>query len=459
MTRTAYLVATGALTLAMPLHQPAGRHLLFLLVSLIAAIPVWSLAPRVPRADRAPFLVLSIGLVLLVGNNTMTWLGGDEVAVLSDLLVAITHLHVLVAAVMLVLRRGRNDVGGLLDASVTAVVVAALTWTLLLQPHLSAAGVSLAQQASLLASVLLLSGVLGALARLLVVADHRPVPLVLLVAAVLVDLLGSVLTITATGSLSVQSAPWREMVFLVCYVLLGLAMLHPQARHLSRPGPAPDDRLAATRVVFLSLAATVVPMVSGIREMAGVHSDAALLTVGNVLIVGLVALRVARLAAQREQAQRALRHQATHDLLTGLPNRAELWTRLSAALDRERAAGQPRVVLLFCDLNGFKAVNDRLGHLAGDRLLTEVAERMRDSLRDGDTVARYGGDEFVLLCEDADQQAAAGRLTAHVRAAVDGTLVGASIGVVLSDGRLSADELIRRADEGMYREKHARRAA
>jgi diguanylate cyclase (GGDEF)-like protein len=191
-----------------------------------------------------------------------------------------------------------------------------------------------------------------------------------------------------------------------------------------------------------------------------------LLLIGSLLATTLVLIRVGRLARQRERAELRLRHQATHDPLTGLPNRAELLTRLSAALDRERAGGHPSVILLFCDLNGFKQVNDRLGHEAGDQLLAAVAERIRTGLRAGDTLARYGGDEFLLLCEDDAPESAALRLTGHVEKALaepfvlagELVTVGSSVGAVISAGDRGADELISRADQAMYRAKEQHRA-
>jgi diguanylate cyclase (GGDEF)-like protein len=123
------------------------------------------------------------------------------------------------------------------------------------------------------------------------------------------------------------------------------------------------------------------------------------------------------------------------------------------------------VVLLFCDLNGFKGVNDRLGHLSGDTLLTDVAARIRNGLRAGDTLARYGGDEFLVLCEDDAQEAAARRLTEHIaevlgepfELAGERIAMTASVGAVRSGGDDRADDLIRRADQAMYAAKQARR--
>jgi len=98
------------------------------------------------------------------------------------------------------------------------------------------------------------------------------------------------------------------------------------------------------------------------------------------------------------QAEERLTHDALHDALTGLPNRALLLDRLEAALLRS-AREDSQIAVLFCDLDGFKYVNDMAGHAAGDAVLIETARRLRGVVREGDTVARVGGDEFVLIVE------------------------------------------------------------
>ena len=102
---------------------------------------------------------------------------------------------------------------------------------------------------------------------------------------------------------------------------------------------------------------------------------------------------------ERKHAADALAHQATHDPLTGLPNRLLFLDRLDHALARSRRTGD-KLAVLFLDLDDFKLVNDTLGHEAGDQLLLAMTERLQAAVRTGDTVARFGGDEFVVLCEE-----------------------------------------------------------
>jgi diguanylate cyclase (GGDEF)-like protein len=161
------------------------------------------------------------------------------------------------------------------------------------------------------------------------------------------------------------------------------------------------------------------------------------------------------------RARRELEHRAMHDTLTGLPNRELLMDRLSVALARLGRQGTA-VGVLFIDLDGFKEVNDAHGHTVGDELLISVASRLRREVRDGDTVARYGGDEFVVLCEDLVRVEAAQPLARRLADAVAQPVstgerllvVRASIGVVVEQNpATSAEALVERADAEMYRVK------
>jgi len=167
----------------------------------------------------------------------------------------------------------------------------------------------------------------------------------------------------------------------------------------------------------------------------------------------------------RKRSEAELAHQALHDQLTGLPNRALLLDRLEQALHQARRARR-LVAVLFLDLDRFKLVNDSRGHAAGDELLMAVAARLRSILRPLDSVARFGGDEFVMVCHDVaavdDVLHLAGRVTDALGRPFplsgDSMFLGVSIGIAVSDGTATAAELLRDADAAMYRAKDRGRA-
>ena len=168
---------------------------------------------------------------------------------------------------------------------------------------------------------------------------------------------------------------------------------------------------------------------------------------------------------RRHRAEQELEHRTLHDDLTGLANRVLVLDRLTLALARS-ARGAGDVGVIFCDLDGFKAVNDRHGHLIGDIVLRVVAARLRGAVRPSDTVGRLGGDEFVIVVEppvsEGDLAQLAERLTEVVAAPLreqgTDTRVGVSAGFARSDGTdMSAERLLERADAEMYAVKRARR--
>jgi diguanylate cyclase (GGDEF)-like protein len=172
--------------------------------------------------------------------------------------------------------------------------------------------------------------------------------------------------------------------------------------------------------------------------------------------------RSVRYAIERARADLLLSHRALHDALTGLPNRLLFLDRASYAMavsERDQSV----TAVFFLDLDGFKAINDRLGHKAGDALLRGVAGRLLGWVRPGDVVSRFGGDEFVALIRDVDGPDVAVKVAQRLYDAVREPLelegekvaVTPSIGIALSNEREKPDELIERADHAMYAAKRS----
>src|SRR5687767_3382651 len=183
-----------------------------------------------------------------------------------------------------------------------------------------------------------------------------------------------------------------------------------------------------------------------------------LLLAGGLLLLYATLFRIVAVASRR------LRHQALHDDLTDLPNRTLLYDRMEAALTAADRSGEPAALLLI-DLDRFKEVNDTLGHDSGDRLLEEVAVRLQEVVRRGDTLARLGGDEFAVLLRGIPHRGVAAELAARLQAALARpfTLNGvvavldASIGIAhCPDHGTDVHTLVQRADVAMYDAKRSR---
>lgn len=179
----------------------------------------------------------------------------------------------------------------------------------------------------------------------------------------------------------------------------------------------------------------------------------------EVILERRVASRTLKLA----EANRRLEDIATHDPLTGLPNRSGLAQHLRSAMLRTARRGET-LALMMIDLDGFKLINDNYGHDLGDQLLKAVAERLSKVARSSDFVARFGGDEFIVIAEQMIDLAAAEALAERLRQAISAPIVldgkqlsvGASVGISLSDGKApEVGVLLQQADAAMYQQKNA----
>jgi diguanylate cyclase (GGDEF)-like protein/PAS domain S-box-containing protein len=247
---------------------------------------------------------------------------------------------------------------------------------------------------------------------------------------------------------------------------------YPVATVAGHPLATLLDAEAAGRLCGALRQVALRPYGSLVLELAVRHRDGHLcqveMTMTNLLedpSVSGVVLNT-RDVSERKELEDQLTHEAFHDSLTKLANRTLFKDRVDHAL-RRRQAGDGGVAVLFLDLDGFKEVNDSLGHASGDQLLIRVAERLRTSVRPEDTVARFGGDEFAVLIETATREHGTVEVARRMAEALREPFtvenqeihVRASIGIAAADPdpreATDADQLMRNADLAMYRAKAA----
>ncbi|WP_198153653.1 GGDEF domain-containing protein [Catenuloplanes japonicus] len=286
------------------------------------------------------------------------------------------------------------------------------------------------------------------------------------------------LTLTLVGDISISLLPvlFEELsrsgqaerfdgLLLLANSLLAAALLHRDAAKVAQPDSTlTAQRLHPARVVFLGIALVVLPTVTGLHSFGTIVSRVSLF-VSISMLTSFILVRFLFVVREQERIKAALAHQAEHDQLTGLANRAALDAQLELELFRVSGFGP---VVLYMDLNGFKQINDRYGHAAGDLILVEFARRLTVTIRPSDTAARLGGDEFVVLATGLEDEADALRLANRLRALADkpvewnGELLsfGVSVGLASWSGldRPSPATLFATADAAMYAEKAARRA-
>ncbi|GGL09354.1 GGDEF domain-containing protein [Mangrovihabitans endophyticus] len=368
------------------------------------------------------------------------------------LLVAVQQFPVASAA-----PRERAKAG--LDAATVVVGGAMLLWYAVIGPHV--------QQTQTSPDVVVAAGaypvtdlaVLFGLARVLLRGADRSarLPLWLITAGMVVFFCGDAyLGIAQAQTAQVERTPWQFACWLTTHFLLAAAAV-TQLRRAATPGKEAGGlrRNPATRLPYAAVAVGYALMVLAVLRDGRFYP-------WSGLVLGAIAI-TALVVARQALTQRDTDDLAATDPLTGLANRARLHDGLDRALTRAARNGGGVAVLLV-DMNGFKQVNDTLGHHAGDRLLAEFAQLMRRSVLGSDLVARLGGDEFAIVLTEVSAEdaavAVAQRLQRAMAEPVDlgGVWVqpSAAIGVAASAGGVpGADELLHRADVAMYRAKRS----
>lgn len=458
------LAATFTLTTGVP------RSAVMVLAS---ATPLAIVLVRLARRQvqrGASWTLLCAALAVLTVNG-LAWLvdvsqhGVERVA--PGVVVAVTlpigYLLLFAASLSVLTPFARRDAGGLVEAAVLWFACASLLWTVLVHPALVAAGATASDRLYRLLLVVLVSGVGGMVLRAATVHRAARPSLLYMCASVLLTLAGNVAQVLTLDPRTGLSAPWIGAAWIVGYSCLAAAAVHPTHVRVAEGAQPSSDRLGAARLVTLGAALGLNPLLAGVQEALHGDVDWLLLTVGTVLIVPLVVVRIAGLARRQADAERALAHLATHDDLTGLENRRAGLEHLRGALERVAQGRSPGVTVLFLDVDGLKAINDTHGHAAGDALITTVAERLAATLGSGPRVARFGGDEFLVV----DEGGPVGEdLLGRLRACLDRPLrfgdlllgTGASIGVHhVARGEIATTaDVVAHADQRMYEDKRRR---
>jgi diguanylate cyclase (GGDEF)-like protein len=368
----------------------------------------------------------------------------------------------LLIAGLALLIRGRSagrDRAGLLDAGILATGLALLSWTFLMRPITLDASLDPATQLISLAYPIADVLMLAMAVRLFTTPGARSASYRLLVGALLL-LLGSDVAFSVVTTFASYTGGLMDAGWLLSYVVWAAAALHPSMRSLSEVEPAKAGTVGRGRLVLLAATVMLAPAVlleEGLRDPDGI--DWVAIAVGGFSLSLLVLARAWGLVAQIQRQAARLSALALVDDLTGLANRRRLEGLIRTALAGRTPSG---VQVILFDLDDFKAINDRLGHHVGDRLLIAVGERARAAVRPTDTVARLGGDEFAILlpatsAAEADEiiDRLAERLRRPFLLGDHQLLVGASVGATDDAGTTDPFELLRRADLAMYAAKAA----
>ncbi|HTE70300.1 MAG TPA: EAL domain-containing protein [Actinomycetes bacterium] len=449
------------------------------IAATLASIRLWRPARRLPFYLFAAGEAVGFVAGTLGSSAAVTRAGGSPAAA------ALTMVAYLIGiagyALVIRARSPGRDRASLIDATVISTGLGMLAWVFLASPYTVDASLPLVERMLSMLYVVLDVLVIALVIRLTIGSGDRT-------RAYLLMTLGWLVLVAADAGRALlvllgtyDPASPVEAGWLVAYALWGAALLHPSVVTLTDPAPLLRTGLTRARLASLAAASLMAPAILAIQAVRDQRLDIPVIVAGCAFLFLLVLVRMAGLVREVEATVRELRgtegvlraslterdalaaqleYQAFHDNLTDLANRALFNDRVRHALARARRDGGSLAVL-FIDLDDFKVVNDSLGHGAGDRVLREVAARLRGCLREPDTVGRLGGDEFAILAEGADlatARALADRVLATLGAPfplVGGQVtVRASVGIAV-DEQLGLDEaqLLRNADIAMYAAK------
>ncbi|MEV7228750.1 EAL domain-containing protein [Polymorphospora sp. NPDC051019] len=444
--------------------SPVLSGLTFIVVA-IAGVVALLVGPRWHRTElRNPWTLLAAAIVVFTAGALLRpWASGrtgvSELA--ADMFTVPGYVLMLLSLAGLLRARRAIEKHAVIDGLIVCVGMAIVSILLFAVPaasiaHRSAVVSALAGVYPLFDTVLVLLVVNLAFTT----AARRPSYL-LLVATMTGVLIGDVAyaIIGRTGHLT--GSPLLDLPFLFSFAFIGAAALHPSMVELGRATPLPVQAWSWPRLLLI-VPALAVPFLLTVLLPDKSALQRVVIAVGGVAMVVLLLGRAVSAVSAYAAAQHRYQHQATHDALTQLPNRTMLPEHVGRLLHTPAPPGA-MVWVFYLDLDGFKRVNDSWGHAAGDQLIVEVARRLRTVVPVPATVARVGGDEFVMVDVGSrdDAVALAERVLdcfgAPLSMPFAQVVISASVGIagrpVDAGTEVTADDLMREADTAMYQAK------
>ncbi len=408
---------------------------------------------------RTPWILFALGLTsFLTADLIYYWLEKHTGTVPFPSIADAFYLAMyplVVAGLAVKIRKnstGTKDWAGLIDAGIFGIAVFSVLWVLVMDSYVPIAGQATTERLiSLLYPVMDLAVLFMAI-RLAVVVHRRHRSLTLIILALCSLVVADVQYGVLNAADAFQTGGIVDAFWLGFYMLFALGALHPSMAAEVRPNTNQMERISNTRLVLMFCATLTVPFID---LLWGTPADRFVTLTSSALLFALMLSRVLGLVRTVEAGRELLHSEARHDPLTGLANRTQFAEQTARALQN----GKDLVAVLLVDLDDFKAVNDSMGHEAGDLVLAEVAERIRRCVRDSDVVARLGGDEFaVLVTKTIDSQDAANSASRIIRALSEPfnvmdrqARIGASVGIaVQNEAHNDVQSLLRGADVAMY---------
>ena len=424
---------------------------------------------RLPRGARLGWILIDVAvLLLLVGaamRESLHTLGnvGPTRSLLPD--VASGPGYVMLALGLMqavrVRRRGAGSTDAVLDSVLAGLASLALAWVFLLTPVLANFHSSLGVRLSLVAYPPMSVLFVVITSQLAFATGRRVAALNGAVVAMTFVLLGDVAFTLVDSRAAHLPLFLTSLPYVLGYAAIIFFSLHPSFAEVGQPVRIEETTPTPARLAFVAIALSI-PAVVSVTKHSSALSDRLVLAAIVLALTGIATWRVTRALQHHARSERRLRHQATHDSLTGTLNRHGLLNDLGRWRDEAGA-----VAMFFLDLDRFKLVNDTFGHSFGDELLLRVTERLRASHGDSSLLARIGGDEFIVVVPGIVDLSDAVNRGERMRAEfarpfeVRGSEipVSVSIGIALAETHPDAEALLRDADTAMYSAKEAGRDA